>query len=141
MCYEARQVTSSAGTKNLVLRRIVWNFNQQSPWYARAEYPSNPWLSDWIGSVVETEEAKFRGLHIQDLRWRYVAPLENEGRVFFRVKMVLKSVDGGRFLPFTTLVGVTTPDLPTRIASCPCLFASCFKPAAPACGCCLNGGQ
>jgi hypothetical protein len=68
-----------------------------------------------------------------------LAPVENEGRVFLRVKLVLRAAEGARLLPFTTMVGVQTPDLPTRISTCPSLFAPCFDAAAPNCWCAAKG--
>jgi len=138
--YEAKRRSSSAREEGLSFRKIVWRWKQESPWYTKVSFPSNPWPAEWVGPIVETDEGRFRGLRLQEIRWRFVAPLENEGRVFFRVKMVLKAIEGNRFLPFSTLVGVATPDLPTRIAACPCLFSSCFTFERPSCSCCLTGG-
>ena len=39
----------------------------------------------------------------------------------------------------STLVAVTTPDLPAQVADCPCLFAACYDPAKRNGDCCTAG--
>ena len=138
--YEA--TTAAAGGLNL--KKTVWQFNQVSSWLENLD--ASGWPSSWIGAVVEKEEARYRGLGIQDLRWQYLPPEENEGRVFFRIKLVLKALDSDRMMPFGSLIAVSTPELPASISDCPCLFASCFIPWNSGgkqklgnCSCCITG--
>jgi hypothetical protein len=136
--YEAKNQTGPDATRDLSLRKIVWKFTQDSVWYDKIAFPPG-WPSGWIGPVVEVQDGKYKSLSIQDMRWQYLVPAENEGRVFFRLKLVLRAAEGVRLLPFTTLVGVQTPDLPTMVSNCPCLFAPCFN-VTPTCDCCSGGG-
>jgi len=138
--YEAKNRTGPDAGQGLSLRKIVWKFNQDSVWYDKIAYPPG-WPSGWIGPVVETQEGKYKSLSIQDMRWQYLTPEENEGRVFFRLKLVLKAAEGMRLLPFTTLIGVQTPDLPTTVSNCPCLFDPCFSKMPRNCACCSGGGK
>ena len=47
-----------------------------------------------------------------DIRWNYRKPPYPEGRVFFRVDLVLLTRDGKRLVPYTTLVGVPNAEDP-----------------------------
>lgn len=138
--YEAKNLQKTSGKQGLALKKMVWKFQLDTPWYERVTFPPG-WPSTWIGPLVETQEEKYKNLLIQDMRWQYLVPMENEGRTFFRLKLVLEAAEGTRLLPFTTLVGVQTPDLPTAVSDCPCLFDVCFDPAKPNCTCCSGGGK
>jgi len=138
VCYES--VTPPKGTPGLLLHKRVYVFRQNTPWQDPVDLTTG-WRQDWIGPLVEDESSRFRNLAIQDLRWRCLVPQENEGKVYFRVKLVLRTLDPGRMLPFSTLVSVATPDLPTRVSDCPCLFAPCFDPTRPDCHCCSARGE
>jgi hypothetical protein len=137
--YEATRVAGgSSASPAFGLRRTVWAFNNLGAWNEQITFPPG-WPASWIGPKVEQDDRRWRGLGIQEIRWDYLVPAENEGKVFFRVKLVLKSASSGRLMPFTTLVAVRTPDLPAAVSDCPCLFASCFDPNKPDCGCCIGG--
>jgi hypothetical protein len=134
--YEARN-EGDAAPPGLTLTKTVWKFTHDGTWGDKIRFPPG-WPTDWIGPQVEKQKTKWQGLNIQDMRWQYLVPDENEGRVFFRMKMVLKAREGTRLMPITTLVAVSTPDLPASISDCPCLFDARFDPNAPDCNVCIT---
>ncbi|MBI4859735.1 MAG: hypothetical protein HY815_05665 [Candidatus Riflebacteria bacterium] len=137
--YDASRPSSVPGCTTL--RKVVYRFDQAGAWASRLDRSDRPWPAEWLGPVQETREAGYRSLLLRDMRWEYLVPFENEGRVFFRVKLVLQAAEGGRLLPLTTLVGIQTPDLSTRVSGCPCLFADCYGAGpVPDCHCCSGGG-
>lgn len=137
--YEARDADPEVPGDGLVLRKRVWEFRPMSAWEDEIAFPAG-WPVDWIGACVTDDTTSFRDLDLQDIRWEYLVPEENEGRVFFRTKLVLRSAQGASLLPFTTLVGVQTPDPPAQVSDCPCLLSPAYDPAAPDCGACMDGG-
>lgn len=136
--YEATDRHPPGGSaRGLSLRKVVWRFDLEGTWNDRIRFPPG-WPEPWIGPVVATEDRRWERLGIQDLRWQYLVPSEGEGRVYFRIKLVLRGPSSGRLEPYTTLVAVPTPDLPATVSDCPCMFAPCFQPSRPRCDCC-NG--
>ena len=134
--YEAKNGGPKA-PPGLSLSKTVWEFKHEGTWGNPIQFPPG-WPADWIGKQVEHHEDKWKGLNIQDMRWQYLVPDENEGRVFFRMKLVLKAREGARLMPITTLVAVSTPDLPASISDCPCLFHPRFDPATRDCHVCIT---
>lgn len=132
--YEARNDTGPKARAGLTLRKKVWEFKKEGTWTGSV---ATGWPADWVGAEVESQEARWRKLNIMDMRWQYLVPDENEGKVFFRVKLTLQAREGSRLLPLTTLVGVATPDLPAGISDCPCLFDLAFDPAKRDCTFCV----
>lgn len=135
--YEAANPEGRARGTGLVLRKKVWEFTQDGTWMDRIE-DGETWPAGWIGELVEERELDLGGRALQDLRWQYLVPEEDEGRVFFRIRMVL-ATSTGRRLPFSTLVSVATPQLPADRSACPCLFATCYDPGEGNLDCCLGG--
>lgn len=117
----------------LTLRKKVWEFKKGGNW---SDSVAGGWPKDWIGKQVEDVQTKWKSLNVLDMRWLYLVPDENEGKVFFRVKLTLQG-QGNRLIPLTTLVGVATPDLPSTISDCPCLFAPGFDAARRDCTFCV----
>lgn len=138
--YEARDMDPEDPGNGLVLRKRVWEFHPRTPWVEAID-PRTSWPADWIGACVTDDTSSFQDLDLQDIRWQYLVPEENEGRVFFRVKLVLRSAQGRTFLPFSTLVGLQTPDPPSQVSDCPCLLSPMYDPADPDCGACLEGSE
>lgn len=133
MYYEARNSKPGDPGGRLVLRKQVWKFLNMQPWTEKITFPRG-WPAAWIGPLVEEHEARFRDLDLHDMRWQYQVPDENEGRVFLRMKMILKS-GKEKLLPMTTLVSIPTPDRPTTISGCPGFFAACYDMAKRNCFC------
>lgn len=131
--YEAKNDTGETPREGLILSKKVWEFKKPGTW---SEAVQAGWPKDWVGKQVESVEARYRNLNVLDLRWFYLVPDENEGKVFFRVKLTLRG-QGSRLVPLTTLVGVATPDLPATISDCPCLFAPGFDAAKRDCNFCV----
>lgn len=127
--YEAR-----AGEKALKLTKRVWEFTREQEWTERL---SNGWPAGWTGRLLETREAEFAALSIQDVVFQYLVPEDDGNQVYVRVKLVLRSA-GGRLLPLTTLVGVPSPRAVAAASTCPCVNAPCYDPAKPDCACCLG---
>lgn len=134
--YEAKDAVAGGG---LTLTKTVWEFRNMGSWNNPIEFPAG-WPPEWIGPVAEHHVTRFAALRLSDIQWTYLAPDEKEGRVFFRIKLAVISA-GGRLVPFTTLVAVPTPDLPTAVSDCPCMFAACYDPATKNCDCCTAGSQ
>ena len=131
--YEARNAKPEDPVGRVVLKKQVWKFLNMQPWTQKITFPAG-WPKEWIGPLVEEQEVRFRKLDLFDIRWQYQVPDENEGRVFLRMKLILKS-GKERLLPMTTLVSIPTPDPPTRISGCPGFFAACFELAKRNCFC------
>lgn len=136
--YEAVNPPGATGPGPLVLQKTTWEFLPRGTWSDRLPVGGS-WPAEWIGPLVEREQRRFQDLAVHDLRWQFMAPEEGEGRVYFRVKLVLATRGGKRLLPFTTLVSVPTPDLPTELSGCPCLFAPCWSDEVRDCSCCVAG--
>ena len=136
--YEAKTTPGPKPASALTLTKKVWKFTRQSGWTDMIQFPPG-WPTEWIGPEVETNTARYQNLGVQDMRWHYLVPATDEGRVFFRIKLVLKS-EGGRMLPFSTLVTVPTPDHAQDASECPCLNAPCYDPKLANCDCCNAGG-
>ena len=136
--YLASNVPGAPATAPLKLRKDVFEFTNEGPWTDRIQ-ASTGWPAAWIGARLESEESRFNKLNVMDIRWNFRDPPVGEGRVFFRVDLVVLGREGKRLLPFTTLVSVSTSGDPSSFAACPCLFQPCFNPADP--NCCLRGGQ
>ena len=131
--YEAKNFDGAKPKEGLRLRKTVWEFKKDGSW---SESVKTGWPAEWVGKKVEEQEARYKDLNVMDLRWIYLVPDENEGRVFFRVKLTMKG-QGNRMIPLTTLVGAHTPDLPATISDCPCLFAPGFDPVKRDCTFCV----
>jgi len=131
--YDASKSSTTPGCK--LLRKVVYRFNLKGSWETRLSSTGPPWPEGSVGTVVETQE--FASLPVNWIRWQYLVPEESEGKVFFRLKFILQAIEGKRLAPFTTLVGVHTPDIPTTISGCPCMFRSCFTEKG--CYCCSEG--
>ncbi len=138
--YEAVNPEGTVGPGPLVLRKRTWEFLELGNFQARLPR-GGTWPAEWIGELVEDETRRYQDLVIHDMRWQYLVPSDNEGRVFFRLKVVVAARDGKRLLPYSTLVSVATPDLPAEISTCRCLFAPCFDPKVPDCSCCVEGAS
>jgi prepilin-type N-terminal cleavage/methylation domain-containing protein len=124
--YEARNSKPGDAMAGLILKKQVWKFQRQQTWLEQITFPAG-WPADWIGPLVETQESRYRDLNLYDMRWQCLVPDQNEGRVFIRMKMILR-MGKGNFLPLTTLVAFNTPEDPGRRSDCPSLFSLCFKP-------------
>ena len=135
--YEARSTPGPSPTSALTLRKMVWKFTRAGSWLNPIVFPPG-WPADWLGPQVEVRD--YSDLGLEDMRWQYLVPKDGEGRVFLRIKLVLKADAGGRLLPFTSLVSIPTPQTPAEASECPCVNAPCFDPAAPSCDCCEVGG-
>jgi prepilin-type N-terminal cleavage/methylation domain-containing protein len=120
------------------LRKKVWKFERSAPWLDPIQFPPG-WPANWIGALVEDQDEKYRNLNLVDIKWRYLVPGENEGRVFVRLNILLKPHDGAALIPLSTLVGITTPDPPATISDCPCLFHPDFDPTKRDCTFCIGG--
>lgn len=134
--YEAKNDQDPKSDKpreGLTLRKKVWEFKKDGQWN---ESVATGWPQDWVGKQVEDVQTKWKTLNLLDMRWMYLVPDENEGKVFFRVKLTMQGV-GKRLVPLSTLVGVATPDLPATISDCPCLFAPGFDAAKRDCTFCV----
>jgi hypothetical protein len=148
--YQAATKKKDKPEEGLALSKTVWQFNYPGEWHDEIKFP--PGWKTFAGPKIESEcvsAEQFRSLGtIVDMQWIFcyphleqggkILPLEPEGRVFFRVKLALRASGSTRILPFTTLVGVSEPDLSQGYSTCPCLFQPCFNPAKPDCGCCLS---
>lgn len=135
-----KPVQKRTDVSRMRLRKTVWKFEHAAPWYNLIKFPPG-WKDDWIGKVVEHVDAKYADLGLEDIRWQYLVPQDAEGRAFLRVKLVLRARDTAAMLPFSTVVTLPSPDLPTTVSDCPCLFAPCFDPNRPNCHCCSKGGK
>lgn len=133
--YEAKNDTGPKAKPGLLLKKKIWEFKKDGAW---SDSVRTGWPADWVGAEVESQEARWKNLNIQDMRWQYLVPDENEGKVFFRVKLTLQAREGNRLLPLTTLVAVATPDLAASVSDCPCLFAAGYDATKPdACSFCV----
>jgi len=132
--YEAR--TAPPGSRGaLALKKEAWIFRHHAPWTQVITFPPG-WPSDWLGPAFPNEEARWRRLGIEDMRYEALLPQSGQPELFIRVKLTLRDAEGGGLLPFTTLVGIPLPPPATDVSACPCLNAPCFDPAHPDCGCC-----
>lgn len=131
----------SRPNEGLRLVKTVWEFLLSVPWQQRISFPSG-WPADWIGQIVEERDFSRQGFRPTLVRWEYLVPGEGEGRVFLRLKLLLRNSGAGPARPFTTLIALPTPEVPAVVADdCPCLFAPCFEPREPRCHCCTRGGN
>jgi len=137
--YEARSREGNPRGPALALRRKEWRFLRSGPWTERFTLSSG-WPTAWIGPLVDNKESQYQSLALEDLRWLFLVPDSDEARVFFRVKLVVRSDEEGRLLPLSTLISVPTPDRPEVASRCPCLMAPCFHPEIPDCDCCFESG-
>lgn len=122
----------TSAEEGLRLSRRAWAFQREEAWDERIEGSGFP--AGWIGAPEESQESEWKDLGIQDLRWFFLAPEEDSGQVYFRVKLVVRS-PRGRSLPFTMLVAVPSPAPAGQISACPSVNAPCFDPAEPDCFC------
>jgi prepilin-type N-terminal cleavage/methylation domain-containing protein len=136
--YEARNAKPGDPVGRLVLKKYVWKFANMQQWTQKITFPAG-WPKEWIGELVEEQEARLGALDLYDMRWQYQVPDEGEGRVFLRLKLILKTA-GAQLLPMTTLVSIPTPDRPTTISGCPGFFAPCYDPVKRNCFC-SGGGK
>jgi len=107
----------------LQLTKKTWKFLREDNWNEHVKFPPG-WPATWLGPQVESDD-RYAHLNIQHLSWTYLVPEDKEGRVFFRIKLVVAS--GARLLPFSTLVAVRTPDVLKNLSFCRSLFAPCFE--------------
>lgn len=128
----------SSPDARLRLKKTVWKFKHLAPWYDHIKFPPG-WKESWIGPVVEKVDDAYADLGLEDIRWQYMVPADPEGRAFLRVKLVLRAPGSSTLLPFTTMVALPSPDLPTRVTACPCLFAPCYATTQD-CTCCSRQG-
>jgi hypothetical protein len=150
--YQAKNPEDTKPGIGLELTKTVYRWNHMGEW--QDQILPGQWPAGFIGPVIEQtkisrylkdQDAWLSSLgKIEDIQWIFQCPPggESEGRVFFRVKLVLRAAGGSRLLLFTTLVGVSTPDIAAGLSSCPSLFANCFDPARPGQTCtCANDQQ
>lgn len=137
--YQARPKNGRDSANGILMTKKVWSFDQLTAWEQEITYPPG-WPAAWIGPLEESAPDRWRDLGLLDVRWQYLVPEEPEGRVFFRVKLVLGVPGKGRTVPLSTLIAVQTPDLPRDITACPSYFSGCFDPARPDCYCAPTAG-
>lgn len=135
LSYEA---TRTAG-RPLALRKRTWRFTWMGAWMDQTA-ADGEWPPEWVGPLVEDETRRYSALALEDLRWQCEVPGEQEGRVFVRVKLVLRA-GPSRLVPLSTLIALPTPDHTRDASECPCLMAPGFDPANPDCEFCLPGGK